>query len=492
MLTGKTLQGGKYTLQQELGRGGFGITFKATHHYLHQLVVIKTLNEEVRQHPEFAKFHRQFQDEARRLAACVHPHIVRVSDFFIEDGLPYMVMDYIAGNTLDLVVFPDNPLPEATAIHYIQQIGAALQVVHQNNLLHRDVKPQNIILRQGTSEVVLIDFGIAREFTPGLTQTHTNLVSEGYAPIEQYLARATRTPATDVYGLAATLYALLTARVPIAASLRSHIPMPAPRDVQPSLSVAVNQAVMRGMAVEARFRPATIAAWLNLLPTDNLSNANIQLTSTHAATVAVTPTPHKYPASRRPDVIPSAKKQPNLLLGTGVALIASIAVVAFSNIPQQQQTTPPLIETPRNIPQPKIEQTPVISSPPPQRSTPSPSTTNYNYRRRRLRDRLYKQSQPQSTPTITPSPAATPTPVTSPAFPSPVLPTQSESPVPQSPTPTIQPSPADTTPPAVIAPTPSVSPTVSVPESTGTIEQQPDTNAQQNQTESDTQTQQQE
>lgn len=81
-LIGKTLQGGKYTLNAELGRGGFGITFKATHHYLNQVVVIKTLNEALRNDRNFPEFQRKFQDEARRLAMCVHPNIVRVSDFF--------------------------------------------------------------------------------------------------------------------------------------------------------------------------------------------------------------------------------------------------------------------------------------------------------------------------------------------------------------------------------------------------------------------------
>ena len=265
MLAGKTLQRGKYTLEQEIGRGGFGITYRATHHYLGQPVVIKTLNETLRQAPQFTKFYRQFQDEAKRLATCVHPNIVRVSDFFNEDGLPYMVMDYIPGQNLAKVVFPKNPLPEAIAIHYIRQIGAALQVVHHNNLLHRDVKPQNIILRQGTQEVVLIDFGIAREYSPEATQTHTNMVSEGYAPIEQYLAHARRTPATDVYALAATLYALLTAKVPVAASLRDRFPMQAPREIKPKLSEVVNYAVMCGMELEASARPATIAQWLDLL-----------------------------------------------------------------------------------------------------------------------------------------------------------------------------------------------------------------------------------
>ena len=230
MLAGTTLQSGKYTLNQEIGRGGFGITFKATHHFLNQIVVIKTLNEKLRQHPDFIKFERQFQDEARRLATCIHPNIVRVSDFFVEDGLPYMVMEYIPGETLlEAFVLPGIPMPEETAIHYIGQIGAALQVIHNNGLLHRDVKPDNIILRQGTQEVVLIDFGIAREFNSGVRQTHTGLVSEGYSPIEQYLSQAPRTPATDVYGLAATLYALLTAQVPLPALLRDREPMPTPQ-----------------------------------------------------------------------------------------------------------------------------------------------------------------------------------------------------------------------------------------------------------------------
>ncbi len=83
MLTyvGKTLQNGKYTLDQELGRGGFGITYKATHHWLGQVVVIKTLNETLRQDAKFAEFRQQFQNEGKRLALCSHPGIVRVSDF---------------------------------------------------------------------------------------------------------------------------------------------------------------------------------------------------------------------------------------------------------------------------------------------------------------------------------------------------------------------------------------------------------------------------
>jgi serine/threonine protein kinase len=287
----KTLQNGKYTLDQELGRGGFGITYRATNHALGQVVVIKTINESLQRDPNFAYFYRQFQDEARRLAVCSHPNIVRVTDFFIEEGLPNIVMDYIPGQTLDALVMPDKPLPEEKAIHYIRQVGEALKVVHQSGLLHRDIKPQNIILRQGTDQVVLIDFGIAREFTPGITQTHTSLISAGYAPIEQYISQERRSPVTDVYGLAATLYTLLTARIPVAAALRDRVDLPAPRIIRPELSAAVSQAVMRGMAVEPQHRPANVDRWLALLPDASSSStlAAASATISRMATQAVIP-----------------------------------------------------------------------------------------------------------------------------------------------------------------------------------------------------------
>lgn len=268
---GTALQNGKYSLQRELGQGGFGITYLAHHHDLDQRVVIKTINDQLRQDPDFSKFQHQFREEAQRLAKFSHPSIVRVSDFFVEDGLPFIVMDFIAGQTLKEVVSP-QPLSEATAIHYIRQVGAALSIVHAHGLLHRDIKPQNILLRHGTHDVVLIDFGIAREFTPGMVQTHTGVLSAGYAPIEQYMPRAKRTPATDVYGLAATLYTLLTAEVPVAALLRHRQTLPAPRNLQPAISAQLNEAVMRGMAIEAEHRPQTIEAWLSLFPDQPLSS----------------------------------------------------------------------------------------------------------------------------------------------------------------------------------------------------------------------------
>ncbi|MDF5739751.1 MULTISPECIES: serine/threonine protein kinase [unclassified Nostoc] len=445
MLASTILQDGKYTLIQEIGRGGFGITFKATHHYLDQEVVMKTINERLRQHPDFAKFERQFQDEARRLATCIHPNIIRVSDFFVEAGLPYMVMEYIPGQTLgDAFVLPGIAMPEATAIHYIRQIGAALQVVHNNGLLHRDVKPDNIILRLGTQEVVLIDFGIAREFNGGVRQTHTGLVSEGYSPIEQYLTQAPRTPATDVYGLAATLYALLTAQVPIPALLRDREQMPSPRELQPHLSASVNQAVMRGMAVESRFRPATVAEWLQLLPGNG---ANVTPQATYRVPTV------NLSAQQAPTLIgktaqnrihrPSALAQPNpdmaketvlakklgsskIYIGMGIALVAATAGFGITSMlpkSQPQPTAKPLFEQPTQQPPAKVPNFDSTSSPPGEQTnttsrTESAPVSNSKQRRRNRRTSQQESSSSNPTPESqrgnsqqsTPLPNVSPTP----------------------------------------------------------------------------------
>jgi len=432
-LVGKTLQDGKYTLEQPLGQGGFGITFRAMHHYLRQTVVVKTLNPGSQGNPQYAEFEQQFRDEARRLAMCVHQNIVRVNDFFIEDNVPYLVMDYIPGQTLEQLVFPDRPLSEAIAIHYIRQIGAALEVVHHSGLLHRDVKPQNIILRQGTQEVVLIDFGIAREFTPGVTQTHTSLISVGYAPIEQYIAQEKRTPATDVYGLAATLYALLTAQVPTASILRDRQPMPSPRELQPHLSAATNQAILRGMAIEVHHRPATVAAWLALLPGNSMNGlaagelsagelpvglvplggaGAIAPNLSTMATVAlspryVQPTPEaglqsipRYPISTAETIAPVAipKRKPGWVWAVlGLAAIAGIAIAAVSNLLFNSQFN----SQPQTVPT-----APALPSETPSQPSPSESVN----------------LEPVSTPTLEPSAVSSPSPSAPPSAPPSALP----------------------------------------------------------------------
>lgn len=265
LMAGTVLQDGKYKVDAVLGVGGFGITYRATHTHLGQSVVLKSLNDSLRQHPDFAQFQQQFVTEAQRLALCHHPNMVRVLDFVEEAELCLIVMDYIPGPTLADLVEPGKPLSEAEATHYIRQIASALRAVHQSGLLHRDVKPENIIRRSGTHLAMLVDFGIARDFTPGMRQTHSGLLSAGYAPLEQYLPDRKLTPATDIYALAATFYYLLAGEPPVAAPVRGRIPLRNLREFQPCISPEAELAILRGLELEPHRRPQSIDRWLTLL-----------------------------------------------------------------------------------------------------------------------------------------------------------------------------------------------------------------------------------
>lgn len=265
-VSGQQLQGDKYVIEQELGQGGFGITYRAKD-INGRLVVIKTLNEQVQRRPDFAKFQQDFLNEAIKLAKCSHPHIVRIDEVIHEDMLWCMVMEYIDGEDLASRVENQGLLSEAEALNYIQQIGEALIVVHNHGLLHRDIKPQNIMLRSAKSEAVLIDFGIARDFSPNLTQTHTQFLSDGFSPIEQYDQRAKRGAYTDVYALAATLYSMLTGEVPTMSPIRAiGTQLTAPKVINFRISDRVNQAILQGMEVKPENRPQSVQEWLKLIP----------------------------------------------------------------------------------------------------------------------------------------------------------------------------------------------------------------------------------
>jgi serine/threonine-protein kinase len=363
-LVGTTLQG-KYALEKELGRGGFGVTYRAYHRYLNQSVVIKTLNDTIplnaTEKQRRVQAYGQFHNEAKRLAACVHPNIVHIIDFFQEERVPYLVMDYIPGKTLKEIVFPDNPLAEDLAIYYIRQIGSALNVVHQQGLLHRDIKPDNIMLRSGSHHVVLIDFGIAREFNFGYSSTHTSLVSEGYSPIEQYLEKQQRTPAADVYSLAATLYALLTATVPTPAVLRERQPLINPQEIVPSLSDRVTEAILTGMSLEIEDRPPTVDDWLELLP-----NGSSAIQMYHSPLVL---TPIDIP--KKPWWV---FREPNLMASGAIILFACTSLGVAAGLRQYNTTTRPIVKenpapeiTPNVVPSlPSTQEMPkVITNQPP-------------------------------------------------------------------------------------------------------------------------------
>lgn len=177
-----------------------------------------------------------------------------------------MAMEYIEGEDLGKQITEKGALPEAEALLYIRQISDALTLVHEKGLLHRDLKPSNIMMRAGKPEAVLIDFGIARQFIPGGVLQHTENLTPGYAPPEQYVPDAERGEYIDIYALAATLYSLLTGQLPMPAPARlQNFTMRSPKDLNGSVSDRVNQAIMKGMALNYKFRPQSVQEWLDLL-----------------------------------------------------------------------------------------------------------------------------------------------------------------------------------------------------------------------------------
>lgn len=274
-ISGQQLQDSKYTIEKELGEGGFGITYRARDNQ-GNYVVIKTLNDAIQKRADFAKFQQDFLNEAIKLAKCSHPHIVQIYEVIHENDLWCMVMEYIDGEDLGSFVENQGVLSETEALRYIQQIGSALTVVHDNGLLHRDIKPQNIMLRSGKSEAVLIDFGIAREFSQNLTQTHTQMLADGFAPIEQYDKRAKRGAFTDVYALAATLYSVLTGELPTISPMRAiGTELAEAKKINSSISDKVNQAIIKGMELKPENRSQSINEWLSLLNIQKTSNNTI-------------------------------------------------------------------------------------------------------------------------------------------------------------------------------------------------------------------------
>lgn len=261
---GKKIKDGQYTIQEVLGEGRFGITYRASDRDGH-LVVIKTPRDVGFKRWESERLQKIFWQEASKLKGCDHPHIVRVKELFSEGKANCMVMEYIDGTTLDRR--SPKILSEKEALRYIKQIGQALMVVHSRGFLHRDIRPGNIMIRAGKPEAVLIDFGLALDFDEELTKTRTQELASGFAPIECYSRDAKRGAFTDIYSLGAMLYELLTGQVPVNAMNRKidHQPLIEPKNYNSAIGSNINKAIIWALELDADKRPQSVQAWFKNL-----------------------------------------------------------------------------------------------------------------------------------------------------------------------------------------------------------------------------------
>ncbi|WP_249066407.1 serine/threonine protein kinase [Argonema antarcticum] len=266
---GQRLQNGKYIIEQILGQGGFGITYKARHTLLQQLIVIKTPNERLKNDPEYPKYLQRFVEEGRRLEKLSeqkHPNIVRVRDLFEEGGIYCLVMDFVSGESLFNLVQRRGALPANEAVEYVRQIGEALTVVHQARLVHRDAHPGNIMV-QRDGKAILIDFGIAGEILQTV-ESSKHFGNLAFAPYEQMMG--SRELTVDVYCLGASLYYAVTGQCPTSSLDRKlkNVGLIKPKQ-HADISDELNRAILKGMELEAKNRPQSMQEWLKLLEVAN-------------------------------------------------------------------------------------------------------------------------------------------------------------------------------------------------------------------------------
>ena len=277
---GSLLKHGEYRIVRVLGQGGFGITYEAVQVALGRKVAVKEFfmkdccerDEQTSritigtgsQRELVEKFRGKFIREAQMIAAMEHPSIVRIYDVFEENDTAYYVMENLPGGSLSDKVKKEGPFDEARAEKYIRQVASALSYIHAQKTVHLDVKPSNILLNKN-SETVLIDFGISKHYDKSGEQTSSTPVgiSKGYAPLEQGRDGDVSqfTPATDIYALGATLYYLVTGKVPPEATLVYEDGLARPAGVSDRLW----QAIVSAMQPRRKDRPQSIAEFLKLL-----------------------------------------------------------------------------------------------------------------------------------------------------------------------------------------------------------------------------------
>ena len=323
----------RYELEEVVGTGGMSSVYRAHDRLLERDVALKVLHDQFGEDGEHVE---RFRHEARVVAALSHPNIVTVIDRGEQNGRQFIVFEYVAGENLKSLIQREAPLSEDEAVELGLQIARALAFAHEHGLCHRDVKPQNVLLADG-SEAKVTDFGIARslDVRDGITQTGTVLGTSDYIAPEQ--ARGSRaTVQTDIYSLGVVLYELLTGELPfrgenfVAVAMR-HIndPVPSVRALRPDVSPRLDAAIQRAMAKEPRQRFGSMDEFAAELEAC-LAQPGANGTGPGDETLVVAPAPTDR--SRRAARPPAARPTiwPLILLLAGLAVLGGIFAIAFA------------------------------------------------------------------------------------------------------------------------------------------------------------------
>ena len=334
---------GRYRIISRLGQGGMARVFLAQDESLHRQVAVKVLAD---RHSDDPHFIERFQREARAAARLNHPNIVQVYDQSQTEGMSYIVQEYVEGETLKDLIRRESPIEPRRAITIALQILAALRVAHQQGVIHRDVKPQNILV-QPDGKIKVADFGIASAGDTEMTEAGSIVGTAQYLAPEQARGLPVGPPA-DLYAVGIVLYEMLSGRVPFEGEAAVTVAMrhvqEAPEaltDRNPLVPVALESVVMRALAKDPtqRYQSADqmgieLDRVRQGLPisdeTSVIGAATIAMTQLASETLVAPPLPPREPPPSRGGN-PNRKRLWILLLVIGVVLLAGVAgVYAFT------------------------------------------------------------------------------------------------------------------------------------------------------------------
>ena len=268
---------GGYSGLDLIARGGMGEVYKARHPNLNRTVAIKVLSTYFKDDSDFNK---RFAREAKTMAQLRHPNIITIHDYGAQDGLPYIVMEYLTGQTLSQILENRGHIPFEEALPLLQDLASALDYAHQQGVIHRDIKPSNVIIEpittstnSRTQRAILMDFGIARFTTENtmLTASGDVLGTADYISPEQIHGLTNLDSRTDQYSFGVMTYQLLTGRKPFErnntwAMIRSHLEEPPPdaRNIVP-MSEQAAKAIQKAMAKKPEDRFSSIGEFVQKL-----------------------------------------------------------------------------------------------------------------------------------------------------------------------------------------------------------------------------------
>jgi eukaryotic-like serine/threonine-protein kinase len=309
----------RYELEELVGRGGMSSVYRAKDRLLERTVAIKLLHEHYSRDDDYVE---RFRREARAAARLSHPNIVTVIDRGEADGRQFIVFEYIDGQNLKQLVESKGRLPVRTTLELGIEIGRALAFAHESGLVHRDVKPQNVLL--GNGDVKVTDFGIARsgDVKEGLTQTGTVLGTSDYIAPEQASGQPVSV-LSDVYSLGVVVYELLAGEPPysgesfLAVAMR-HVndPVPSIASVRPDVPLRLDAALRKAMAKSPHDRFESMTAFVSELEAVLAELGQPDSDHTTIMPPTAPPRPARHPGRRR-------RLSPWLVLVVGLALIGA-------------------------------------------------------------------------------------------------------------------------------------------------------------------------